>query len=55
MSEIRLKPCCGEPPILRYIESLNAWAIECSQNGHIHNTGFCNSKKEAIRRWQKTK
>ena len=52
MSEIKLTPCCGEPPKIRYLEPLRCWAVECSRNGHIHNTGFCESREEAIRVWQ---
>lgn len=46
-----LLPCCGEVPELKLIGGLKAWVVECSVNGHIHNTGFCSSIGNAVRNW----
>ena len=46
-----LRVCCGTKPIFHQFTKFGCWAIECGKNGHIHNTGFCSSKEEAIRRW----
>ena len=46
-----LVPCCGKPPQLHCFIGLGAWAVECSANGHIHNTGLCNSEFEARLAW----
>ena len=55
MDEIKLPQCCGVPARLLYLAPLRAWAVECGKNGHIHNTGFCESKEEAVRVWQTMK
>ena len=46
-----LVPCCGEDPKLRCFMGLGAWAVECSVNGHIHNTALCNSEYDARLAW----
>ena len=46
-----LVPCCGRAPQLNCFIGLGAWAVECSVNGHIHNTGLCNSEFEARLAW----
>lgn len=46
-----LLPCCGKAPQLDCFIGLRAWAVECSVNGHIHNTGLCNSEFEARLAW----
>ena len=46
-----LLPCCGVPPILHYFDPLDCYGIECGGNGHIHNTGFCDSEYEASLAW----
>ena len=46
-----LLPCCGEVPELKFIEGIKAWVVECSVNGHIHNTGFCDSEYAARLVW----
>ena len=46
-----LVPCCGKAPQLNCFIGLGAWAVECSANGHIHNTGLCNSEFEARLAW----
>ena len=43
---------CGGSATLRYIEELGQWAVECSKNGHIHNTGFCDTAEQARNRWK---
>lgn len=30
---------------------LKAWAVECSVNGHIHNTPLCDSEYKARLAW----
>lgn len=46
-------PCkCGGSATLRYIEELGEWAVECSKNGHIHNTGFCGTAEQARNKWE---
>lgn len=50
-----LLPCCGEQPTLHFFGGLKAWAVECSINGHIHNTGFESSKEKAIDVWNSTR
>lgn len=48
-----LPPCkCGGRATLRYVKEFGQWAIECSQNGHVHNTGFCNTPQEAVKKWE---
>lgn len=27
------------------------YVIECNKNGHIHNTGFCETVKQAYDKW----
>ena len=46
-----LVPCCGVQPILHRFEPLNCYGIECGENGHIHNTSFCDSEQEARLAW----
>lgn len=46
-----LLPCCGVPPILHYFDPLDCYGIEYGENGHIHNTGFCDSEYEARLAW----
>ena len=46
-----LLSCCGAAPNLRRFMGLEAWAVECSVNGHIHNTPLCNSEYEARLAW----
>ena len=46
-----LLPCCGADPNLRRFMGLKAWAVECSVNGHIHNTPLCDSEYEARLAW----
>lgn len=46
-----LLPCCGVQPILHRFEPLNCYGIECGENGHIHNTSFCDSEYEARLAW----
>ena len=46
-----LLPCCGEAPKLHCFMGLRAWAVECSVNGHIHNTPLCDSEHEARLAW----
>lgn len=43
---------CGGAATLRYIKEFGQWAVECSKNGHIHNTGFCNTVEQARNRWK---
>lgn len=48
-----LPPCkCGGAATLRYIKEFGQWAIECSKNGHIHNTGFCDMEGQALKKWR---
>lgn len=48
-----LPPCkCGGEAVLHYFPSFDEWAIECSKNGHIHNTGFCDTAEQARNRWK---
>lgn len=47
-----LRRCCGEMPVFHKFSVVKAWAIECRINGHIHNTGLCDSAEEAIRKWE---
>ena len=48
-----LPPCkCGGSATLRYIKEFGQWAIECSKNGHIHNTGFCGTAEQARNKWE---
>ena len=42
-----LVSCCGAAPNLRRFMGLKAWAVECSVNGHIHNTPLCDSEYKA--------
>lgn len=46
-----LVPCCGEAPKLHCFMGLRAWAVECSVNGHIHNTPLCDSEYKARLAW----
>lgn len=46
-----LLPCCGVQPLLHRFEPLNCYGIECGENGHIHNTGFCDSEYAARLAW----
>lgn len=46
-----LVPCCGAAPNLRRFMGLKAWAVECSVNGHIHNTPLCDSEYKARLAW----
>ena len=46
-----LLPCCGAAPNLRRFMGLKAWAVECSVNGHIHNTPLCDSEYKARLAW----
>ena len=48
----RLRKCCGVAPVFHQFTKLGLWAIECGKNGHIHNTGLCNSKEEATKKWE---
>lgn len=48
-----LRTCCNVNPIFHQFTGLGCWAIECGKNGHIHNTGLCNSKEEAIETWNR--
>lgn len=48
-----LPPCkCGGGTTLHYIKEFGQWAIECSKNGHIHNTGFCDTAGQALKKWR---
>lgn len=48
-----LPPCkCGGAGEVRYLKEFEQWAVECSKNGHIHNTGFCNMPQEAVKKWR---
>ncbi len=51
MGEIVLRKCCGKEPVLRYLPDLRCWAVECRVNGHIHNTGFCDTRQQAEKVW----
>lgn len=46
-----LLPCCGAAPNLRRFMGLKAWAVECSVNGHIHNTPLCDSEYKVCLAW----
>ena len=46
-----LVPCCGNPPKLHCFMGIGAWAVECSENGHIHNTALCDSEYDARLAW----
>lgn len=52
-----LRECCGRKPVFRrfHFKTSECWTVECSVNGHIHNTGFCDSEKMAVWRWQNQK
>lgn len=43
--------CCGQTPVFHKYTGLNSFAVECSVNGHIHNTGFCDSELKAKVLW----
>lgn len=45
-----LLKCCGVLPIVHNYGTFG-WAIECRTNGHIHNTGFCDSEYAASLAW----
>lgn len=48
-----LPPCkCGGSATLRYIKEFGQWVVECSKNGHIHNTGFCGTIEQARDKWK---
>ena len=46
-----LVPCCGKAPNFHHFVGLGAWAVECSVNGHIHNTTLCSSEYESRLAW----
>ena len=46
-----LLPCCGKAPNFHHFVGLGAWAVECSVNGHIHNTTLCSSEYESRLAW----
>ena len=46
-----LLSCCGKSPKLNCFMGLGAWSVECSVNGHIHNTALCDSEYEARLAW----
>ena len=46
-----LVPCCGKAPNFHHFVGLGTWAVECSVNGHIHNTTLCSSEYEARLAW----
>ena len=46
-----LRKCCGHTPIFHKFTGLNSFAVECAVNGHIHNTGFCDSELKARVLW----
>ncbi len=48
---LRLKRCCGELPVVHQFSGLGCYGIECRINGHIHNTGFCDSLQRACQIW----
>lgn len=46
-------PCkCGGKAVLHYFPAFGEWAVECSKNGHIHNTGFCETLEQAHEKWK---
>lgn len=48
-----LPPCkCGGRAMLHYFPAFGEWAVECSKNGHIHNTGFCETLEQAREKWK---
>ena len=46
-----LLSCCGKSPKLNCFMGLGAWSVECSVNGHIHNTALCDSEYDARLAW----
>ena len=48
---LHLRMCCGEMPIVRQFRSLGCYAIECRISGHIHNSGLCDTLKQACKEW----
>lgn len=48
---LHLKKCCGEMPVVHQFSNLGCFAIECRVNGHIHNTGLCDTLKRACEEW----
>ena len=46
-----LMPCCGNPPKLHCFMGIGAWGVECSENGHIHNTALCDREYDARLAW----
>lgn len=44
------KKCvCGGKGVLKKLPF--GYVIECNKNGHIHNTGFCVTVKQAYDKW----
>ncbi len=48
---LHLRMCCGEMPIVHQFSDLGCYAIECRINGHIHNTGLCDTLEQACKEW----
>ena len=47
---MKAKKCvCGGKGILKKFPF--GYVIECNKNGHIHNTGFCETVKQAYDKW----
>lgn len=46
-----LRVCCGEMPIVLQFSDIGCYAIECRINGHIHNSGLCDTLEQACKVW----
>ena len=47
---MKAKKCvCGGKGVLKKFPF--GYVIECNKNGHIHNTGFCETVKQAYDKW----
>lgn len=38
-------------PIVHHFSDLGCYAIECRKNGHIHNSGLCDTLEKACNEW----
>ena len=52
---LHLSMCCGEMPIVHQFSDIGCYAIECRINGHIHNSGLCDTLEQACKEWNSKK
>lgn len=50
---LHLRMCCGGTPVVHHFSDIGCYAIECRINGHIHNSGLCETLEKACKEWNR--